>query len=90
MPFLSQELENAFFVYNDRCGQNFTYPSGASAGAKHGEATILSCELGIVMARILGYNDFASGLLAFVDMLQRTLVGAHRLARYHKLRSHCC
>jgi hypothetical protein len=35
----------------------------------------------------LGYNEFELG---FVDMLQRTLVGAHRLARYHRLRSNCC
>jgi hypothetical protein len=52
MPFLSQELENAFFVYNDRCGQNATYSSRASAEAKHGKAMILSRELGIVVVKI--------------------------------------
>jgi hypothetical protein len=52
MPFLSQELENAFFVYNDRCGQNATYSSRASAEAKHGKAMILSRELGIFVVKI--------------------------------------
>jgi hypothetical protein len=52
MPFFSQELEKAFSVYNDYCGQNVTFSSGASAGAKHGKATILSRELGIVVARM--------------------------------------
>jgi hypothetical protein len=52
MPFLSQELEKAFSVYNDLCGQNVKFSSGASAGAKHGKATIQSRELGIVVARM--------------------------------------
>jgi hypothetical protein len=50
--FLLKGLKNAFFVYDDRCEQNFTDFGVASAEAKHGNAMILSRELGIVMARI--------------------------------------
>jgi hypothetical protein len=74
MPFLYQELDNAFFVYKTGVGKTSHIPAGRVL--ERSTAKPRYC-CAISTLSWLGYDDFALGLLAFVDMLQGTLVEAH-------------